>query len=223
MNGVGFPISSRLHAENSQTVGVMLNEKALAIPNSSSELIHEPQATSAARFRYVIITPARNEAANIETTILSVVAQTKPPAEWILVNDGSTDSTAEVLDRYAARYSWIRVFHLPDRGFREPGGGVIRAFNYGLNQLKTKDWDFIVKLDGDLELPVDYFENCLEEFANDDSLAVGGGTICHNTDGVLRPDVDVSFHVRGATKIYRRTFWDQNGRPHSRCGMGHPR
>ena len=159
----------------------------------------------------MVITPVRNEAENIEATVESVIAQTSLPAEWVVVDDGSTDDTAKILNGYAQRYPWIQVLRLPNRGFRAPGSGVIRAFNHGLSQLKTGNWDFIVKLDGDLELPCDYFQNCLREFNKDPSLAVGGGTICHNTSGIMRKDVDVSFHVRGATKIYRRAFWEQMG------------
>jgi poly-beta-1,6-N-acetyl-D-glucosamine synthase len=162
-------------------------------------------------FRYVVITPARNEGENIEATIQSLAAQTNPPLEWIIINDGSTDNTLAIVNRYAAKYPWLRTFHLPDRGFREPGSGVIRAFNYGLARLVAQEWDFIVKLDGDLELPPDYFERCFREFEKDSRLAVGGGTICHDKNGVLRPDVDVKFHVRGATKIYRRAFWNEMG------------
>ncbi len=161
--------------------------------------------------RYVIITPARNEEANIEETIRSVAAQTVLPLEWIIVDDGSTDKTGEILDRLAMQHPWLRVFHLSDRGYREPGGGVIRAFYQGLNNLKAKDWDFIVKLDGDLNLPPDYFEKCFDEFRKDATLAIGGGTICHLQNGVLRRDIEPPFHVRGATKIYRRAFWEKSG------------
>jgi len=160
---------------------------------------------------YVIITPARNEQDNIEETIRSVMAQTLVPTEWIIVDDGSTDKTVEILDRYAAQCDWLRIFRLPDRGFREPGGGVIRAFNHGLSKLRTNHWDFIVKLDGDLDLPRDYFQKCFEQFEKDPTLAVGGGTICHNKGGVMLPNVDQRMHVRGATKIYRRTFWNKLG------------
>lgn len=169
------------------------------------------QAAPIAQMRYVIITPARNEEDNIEETIRSVVAQTVVPSEWIIVDDGSTDNTGKILDRWAARCAWLRVFHLPDRGFREPGTGVISAFNYGLSRLRASHWDFIVKLDGDLVLPSDYFQRCFEEFANDPTLAIGGGTICHRKDGVVVPDFDQRVHVRGATKIYRRAFWDKSG------------
>jgi len=167
--------------------------------------------SSIPQVRYVIITPARNEEDNIEETIRSVMAQTAIPSEWIIVDDGSTDKTSEILDRCAAQCDWIHVFHLSDRGYREPGGGVIRAFNHGLSRLSTNDWDFVVKLDGDLDLPPDYFQKCFGEFEKDPTLAIGGGTICHDKDGVLLPNFDQRMHVRGATKIYRRTFWNQLG------------
>lgn len=163
------------------------------------------------QLHYVVITPARNEEANIEETIRSVMAQTVLPSEWIIVDDGSTDKTADILHEWGARCEWLRVLHLPDRGFREPGSGVIRAFNYGFEHLGTRDWDFIVKLDGDLALPPTYFDQCFEEFAKDPTLAVGGGTICHAQDGVVQPDANQKIHVRGATKIYRRTFWEALG------------
>lgn len=187
------------------------DEMVMLTPQVSEKVVSQLLPSAISRVRYVIITPARNEEDNIEETIRSVMAQTVTPSEWIIVDDGSTDKTGEILDQYAAQCDWLRVFHLPDRGFREPGGGVIRAFNHGLSKLSTNHWDFMVKLDGDLDLPPDYFQKCFGEFENDPTLAVGGGTICHNKDGVLLPNFDQRMHVRGATKIYRRTFWDKLG------------
>jgi poly-beta-1,6-N-acetyl-D-glucosamine synthase len=166
---------------------------------------------SASQTRYVIITPVRDEEENLEVTIRSVAAQTARPQEWIIVNDGSTDRTAEILDRFASEYGWIRPVHLANRGHREPGGGVIRAFQEGFRQVKMQDWEFIVKLDGDLQPEPDYFEKCFEEFRSDSTLAIGGGTICHEMGGALRPDLEPKMHVRGATKIYRRAFWEVSG------------
>jgi biofilm PGA synthesis N-glycosyltransferase PgaC len=162
-------------------------------------------------FTYVIITPVRNEELNIEETVHSVAAQTVLPTEWIIVNDGSTDRTGELLDQFCKAYPWLHVIHLTDRGFREPGSGVIRSFNDGLRNLKTQDWEYLVKLDGDLSFAPDYFEKCLEEFRRDPKLAVGGGTIYHNEQDHVPSEPAPRFHVRGATKIYRRAFWDAAG------------
>ena len=115
--------------------------------------------------RYVIVTPIRDEEKLIEATIASVQAQTVQPAEWVIVDDGSTDRTGEIVDRYASQLPWIRVIHRVNRGFRKSGGGVMEAFYDGYQALQCGDWDFIVKLDGDLSLPRDYFERCFEHFA----------------------------------------------------------
>src|ERR1700730_11788224 len=138
------------------------------------------------QIRYVVITPARDEAQHIAETILSVAEHTTRPLEWVIVNDGSTDGTGEILERYAAEYSWITVLHRPDRGLRKNGMGVIEAFVYGYQSLRTAEWDFIAKLDGDVSLNPDYFESCFEEFQKDPRLGVGGGLICHLENGALK-------------------------------------
>lgn len=75
--------------------------------------------------RYVVITPVRDEEEYIEGTIDSILHQTILPAEWVIVDDGSRDRTGSIADRYAAQYSWIRVVHRENRGFRKSGGGVV--------------------------------------------------------------------------------------------------
>ncbi len=161
--------------------------------------------------RYVIITPVRDEERNIESTIASVCSQTERPAEWVIVDDGSSDRTGEIADRLAAEHPWIQVIHRENRGFRKSGGGVMEAFHDGFNTLRCKDWDFIVKLDGDLGFAADYFEKCFEHFRQDSELGIGGGEICHLIDGQMIAEQNPRFHVRGATKIYRRECWEAIG------------
>ena len=161
--------------------------------------------------RYVIITPVRDEEKRIEATIESVRQQSLLPAEWVIVDDGSTDRTGEIIDRYATQYSWIRVIHRDNRGFRKSGGGVMEAFYEGYNALDSSDWDFIVKLDGDLTFDFDYFDRCFEYFRQDPELGIGGGEICHDICGTLKVEANPRFHVRGATKIYRRACWKAIG------------
>lgn len=160
---------------------------------------------------YVIITPVRDEASHIEETIKSVTLQTIRPAEWVVVDDGSTDGTGKILDRYAALHPWITVVHRPDRGFRKSGNGVMEAFYQGLDAVKSPEWDFLVKLDGDLSFEASYFEKCFDEFAADPSLGVGGGVIYLLENGAKKMDNSQRYHVRGATKIYRRPCWDAIG------------
>jgi poly-beta-1,6-N-acetyl-D-glucosamine synthase len=160
---------------------------------------------------YLVITPVRDEEAYLRFTIESMIAQSVRPAEWIIVNDGSKDATGKIIDEYAAQHSWIHPFHRPDRGFRKAGGGVVEAFNDGLRSAWSKDWDFLVKLDGDLTLSPDYFEKCLAHFHDEPQLGVGGGVICHVLNGETTVEKCPKFHVRGATKIYRRQCWDAIG------------
>jgi poly-beta-1,6-N-acetyl-D-glucosamine synthase len=161
--------------------------------------------------RYVIITPMRDEEKHIEATIESVCLQTARPAEWVIVDDGSSDRTGEIADRYAAQHSWIHVIHRQNRGFRKSGGGVMEAFYDGFNSLRCTDWDFLVKLDGDLSFAANYFERCLEHFRQDAALGIGGGEIHHNIEGQMKVEENPRFHVRGATKIYKRECWDAIG------------
>jgi poly-beta-1,6-N-acetyl-D-glucosamine synthase len=161
--------------------------------------------------KYVIISPVRDEERHIKGTLNSVTSQGILPAEWIIVDDGSTDRTPQIIDEYAADYPWIRIEHRPNRGVRKSGGGVIEAFYAGYGKLKSQDWDFIVKLDGDLTFSSDYFEKCFEHFQLDPTLGIGGGIICHNLDGVHEPESNPQFHVRGATKIYKRACWEAIG------------
>jgi poly-beta-1,6-N-acetyl-D-glucosamine synthase len=158
--------------------------------------------------RYVIITPVRDEEKFIESTIEAVRRQTLQPAEWVIVNDGSTDRTGELLDRAAVTLPWIRVVHRTNRGFRKAGGGVMEAFYDGYGTLQCKDWDFLVKLDGDLSFAPEYFEKCFEYFRGDPKLGIGGGEIHHDVVGTLKLEENPRFHVRGATKIYRRACWE---------------
>lgn len=161
--------------------------------------------------KYVVITPVRDEERHVEATIRSVASQTIPPAEWIIVNDGSSDRTSDILDGCAAQFPWIHVIHRPNRGFRKSGGGVVEAFYDGYSALRHDDWEFIVKLDGDLTFSPDYFQRCLEHFSKEPRLGIGGGDIYHNLGGQLKLEVTPRFHVRGATKIYRRACWEAIG------------
>jgi poly-beta-1,6-N-acetyl-D-glucosamine synthase len=161
--------------------------------------------------KYVIITPVRNEEQNIASTIDSMVKQTVRPEEWVIVNDGSTDRTAEIINDRAARENWIHAVHRKDRGFRKAGGGVVEAFNDGYKALRSDDWEFIVKLDGDLSFDSDYFQRCFERFQADTRLGIGGGEIYHDLGGKLTLERTPKFHVRGATKIYKRDCWTAIG------------
>jgi glycosyltransferase involved in cell wall biosynthesis len=162
---------------------------------------------------YVIVSPVRDEAAYIQDTIASVLRQTIQPLRWVIVNDGSTDRTGQIIEEAAARYSWIKTVQRKDCGIRRAGGGVVEAFYAGFGHLGNERWQYLVKMDGDVTFEPDYFQRCFSRFAAEPRLGIGGGQISNIINGVPRPEstVDPVFHVRGATKIYRRECWDDIG------------
>lgn len=142
-----------------------------------------------------------------------MVAQTILPAHWIIVDDGSTDETGRIAEAAARKHAWIQVVTRPDRGFRQAGGGVVNAFYEGFRLIETEPWAFVVKLDGDLSFAPDYFARCFEHFERDGRLGIAGGTVCSAAGGGVEPEsrVDPKFHVRGATKMYKRACWEGIG------------
>lgn len=163
-----------------------------------------PQPTTR---KYVIISPVRDEEQYIAKTLNSVIGQTIRPVEWIIVDDGSRDQTGRIIDEYAKQYPWIAAIHRTDRGRRVAGSGVMEAFYSGYERLQCDDWEFIVKLDGDIGLEPDYFESCFQRFASDPTLGICGGVLYCEEDGELKLDEHPLFHVRGAIKLYTRSCW----------------
>lgn len=156
---------------------------------------------------YIVITPVRDECLHIERTINSMLMQTILPAEWIIVDDGSTDGTGQIIDKYVKEHHWIKSVHRENRGYRKNGGGVVEAFYDGLSVASSAKWDYIVKLDGDLSFDNNYFELCFQRFINDPKIGIGGGSIYNIINGKLEIEACPPFHVRGATKIYRKETW----------------
>ena len=110
---------------------------------------------------YLLVSPCRNEADYMRRTLDSVIAQQAQPTLWLIIDDGSTDATPAILHDYAIRYPWIRVITKPDRGKRAVGPGVIEAFYFGLNQVDWLGFDYLCKLDLDLDLPTTYFSGLI--------------------------------------------------------------
>jgi glycosyltransferase involved in cell wall biosynthesis len=169
------------------------------------------------KVKYCVITPVRDEERYILGTIDAVLNQSVRPVEWIIADDGSTDATAAIIDQCARRYSWIRTLHRENRGYRSTGGGV-EAFLEAYPLLQFRDWEYLVNLDGDLTFASDYFERCFEYFHKTPNLGIGGGTIYDKVGDHLHLAKAPAFHVRGATKIYRRGCWEKLGGLF--CGLG---
>ncbi|HEY1308716.1 MAG TPA: glycosyltransferase family A protein [Vicinamibacterales bacterium] len=166
---------------------------------------------SSATPKYVIVSPIRDEEQYIEQTIRGVLQQTILPTEWVIVDDGSRDRTGAIIDGYSTQYPWLKTLHRQDRGQRVPGTGVMEAFYDGYEALATREWDYIVKLDGDVGLPPDYFEECFRRFQDDPRLGMCGGVMYCLQDGVQKVEAQPLLHVRGPIKLYKRACWDELG------------
>jgi len=155
-------------------------------------------------WRYIIISPARDEEKLIKFTIESVIAQSIRPIEFLIVNDGSKDNTYNIIQKYTAVYPWITSIDLPDRGHYTYGKGIIRAFNAGVTALKARSYDFIVKLDCDLSFDENYFEQLLNHFEENEQLGLcSGQTYYYNKAGKLTWEDAPLDHVVGPCKMYR--------------------
>ena len=151
---------------------------------------------------YVLITPARDEGKFIEGTIESVVRQTVRPVKWIIVSDGSTDSTDEIVKHYAAKHRWIEFVRLPERRERHFAGKV-HAFNAGYEEVKDVNYDIIGNLDADITFDEDYMCFLLCKFIQDPWLGVAGTPF---REGSEQYDYRFSSveHVSGACQLFRR-------------------
>ncbi|MCR9258153.1 MAG: glycosyltransferase family 2 protein [Pseudomonadaceae bacterium] len=119
--------------------------------------------------KYLLITPCRDEADYLQKTIDSVGSQTILPTKWVVIDDGSTDETPQILERAQEKYDFLQVVRREDRGKRSVGPGVMDAFYAGLAVVDLDAYDFVCKLDGDLEFQPGYFER-LMELMDDDPL-----------------------------------------------------
>lgn len=162
-----------------------------------------PDPTSTAALpTYAVITPVRDEAEYLGRTAESLVSQSHGPAQWVVVDDGSTDGTRQIAESYAARHDWITVTSTSGRHDRARGAPIVRAFEAGRALLRTRP-DVTVKLDGDLFLPAHYFAWVAETFARHPRAGVVGGVALVFDGARWRPDGDATHHVNGVAKAYR--------------------
>jgi len=158
---------------------------------------------------YVLITPARNEAAFIEQTVLSVIHQTILPIKWVIVSDGSEDETDEIVERYALRFPWIELVRMPERAERHFGGKAL-AFKAGYERLHNAQCEIIANLDADISFDDEYFCYLLKKFDLDPTLGVAGTPF---RQGSFQYDYRFSRreHVSGACQLFRRECFESIG------------
>lgn len=149
---------------------------------------------------YIAITPARDEEWLLPRLLVAMVGQTRRPARWIVIDDGSRDRTGEILDRAALHHPWIQPQHLPCNGTRAPGGeSVIMRF---LPRDAWEGYDAILRLDADLTFRPRFAESLLDELEKDPHLGIAGPTL-YEPRGTRWCEVrEPSFHTRGAAKLY---------------------
>jgi poly-beta-1,6-N-acetyl-D-glucosamine synthase len=160
---------------------------------------------------YVLISPCRNESRYMRETLDTVIAQSVPPTKWVIVDDGSTDATPEILQEYAAKHPWIQIVTRKDRGHRAVGPGVIDAFYTGYEAIDPADYTFLCKLDLDLRLPPRYFEILIERMLADNRLATCSGKAYVMENGQLEPERHGDDTSLGMTKFYRTTCFQAIG------------
>jgi len=154
--------------------------------------------------QYVIVSPCRDEQQYMRQTLDGVIAQTLRPAVWVIVDDGSTDGSPGILAEYAARNPFIKVVRREDRGKRAVGPGVIEAFYAGLDTVNLEDFEYLCKLDLDLELPPAYFERAVEQMEADPDLAnFSGKPYLREKDGRLVSERLGDENAVGQIKLYR--------------------
>jgi glycosyltransferase involved in cell wall biosynthesis len=161
--------------------------------------------------RYYIIIPTFNEEKFISLTLQSLVEQTVIPSKVVVVNDGSTDKTEEIVQSFVEKYLFISLVNTTSQAVHLPGSKVIQAFNKGLETIDDK-YDFIVKADADLIFPPHYFETISNYFQSDNRIGMAGG-FCYiekNGEWTLENLTDKD-HIRGAIKAYRKETFKQIG------------
>jgi glycosyltransferase involved in cell wall biosynthesis len=161
--------------------------------------------------KYYIVIPSYNEEAFIALTLQSLISQTVLPSKIVVVNDNSTDKTAEIVLAFAKENPYISLVNKSSENIHLPGSKVIQAFQKGFETL-DENYDLIVKIDADLIFPTNYFETIIKHFQSDSEIGMAGG-FCYiekNGDWILENLTDKD-HIRGALKAYRKETFQQIG------------
>ena len=160
---------------------------------------------------YLLISPCRNEADFMINTLDSVLNQSVLPAKWVIVDDGSTDATPDILRQYAEKHDFIQIVTRENRGHRSVGPGVIEAFYAGLETVDLNDYQYVCKLDLDLELPATYFAALIGKMKANPRIGTCSGKPYNRRGNRLVSEKRGDEMSVGMTKFYRVTCFQQIG------------
>ena len=160
--------------------------------------------------KYVLITPAHNEESFIEKTLESVIVQTALPERWVIVNDGSTDRTADIVPGYTKRYSWIELIQRSQRLDRNFAGKA-HAFNAGFEAVRSCPFEVIGNLDADISFERDYFEFLMAKFSEFPRLGVAGTPMQEARYHAVKDSFYNENDVFGACQLFRRACFEEVG------------
>ena len=163
------------------------------------------------RPRYVVVSPVKDEERYIEQTLESMANQTWQPALWIIVDDGSSDRTPEIVQRYSGKCGFIQLVSAERRSARATGIAEVHAFNRGFELVRNMDYDYLVKLDGDLSFDADYFQRLLGYFREDPNLGIASGAYYEMRGEEWKEVRMPPYHAAGASKAVRRQCFDDIG------------
>lgn len=178
----------------------MIDDIKAAVAPSAAEGNHPAEAAIG---NYVLISPCRNEAMYMRQTLELVIAQSVRPAKWIIIDDGSSDQTPQILEEFRRKIDWIEVVTRKDRGQRSVGPGVIDAFYAGYETINPDDYEYFCKLDLDLSVPPRYFEILIERMAANPRIGTCSGKAYVEHNGHLFEEWHGDETSLGMTKFYR--------------------
>jgi len=159
---------------------------------------------------YVLITPARNEESYIENTIRSVISQTLLPKKWVIVSDGSTDRTDDIVKKFARDNPWMELIRMTEHRDRDFAAKV-HCFNAGYEKVKNIEYNVIGNLDADVSFEKDYIEFLLERFSENAKLGVAGTPYIENNYNSAIDSFEGTNHVNGAVQLFRRQCFEEIG------------
>ena len=159
---------------------------------------------------HVVVTPFRNEESCLPRSIEAMISQSILPTKWVLVDDFSTDGSKKIVEDAMSKFPWIKLVSVPTNSPRSRGEKIARLFNYGVKSI-DHDWEFCSKIDADMILPREYFQQILEQFENEENLGIASGNCFIQRRGKKIIEKVEPNHTRGGLKTYRRECFESIG------------